>query len=272
MTYFYYKILTALDGLPCEKLVDVYNGVLKVLGASEREYIYKNDDETIDRVFKDWKPSEVVHCFNNRGWPNDDYFVYDDIRGWWTLGWTELVEEYVDSDDLAETILSRCIRCGVPEIDEIVEAEVERKIKNALEGLSYEKLIDVYNKVLKSLGVENVKGAYIYKADDETVNKVFEGWKPTQILASLRGRKWDWTNAEYFGYTDMCGWETWADAREAFESYESIDNLTAMILQCTNCEVPEIDKIITNKLVKANTIEEALRIARNENETLNEER
>lgn len=162
MTDFYYKILDVLDGLPCEKLVDVYNGVNKILGADERKYIYKADDETIDRVFKDWKPSEVVHCFNNRGWPNDDYFVYDDIRGWWTLGWTELVEEYVDSDDLAETILSRCIRCGVPEIDEIVEAEVERKIKikikNALEGLSYEKLIDVYNKVLKSLGVENVKG------------------------------------------------------------------------------------------------------------------
>lgn len=132
------------------------------------------------------------------------------------------------------------------------------KILAVLEELPYEKLIDVYNKVLKSLGVENVKGAYIYKADDETVNKVFEGWKPTQILASLRGRKWDWVNAEYFGYTDMCGWETWADAREAFESYESIDNLATMILQCANCEESEIDEIITNKLVKTENTEEEL--------------
>lgn len=252
------KIKDVLDRLPCEKLVDVYNGVLKVLGTSERGYIYKNDDETIDRVFKDWKPSEVMHYFNDRGRLHADYFAYDDACGWRTLGWDEVLEDCVDTNNLATAIETRCIRCGVLEIDEIVEAEVERKIKNALEGLSYEKLIDVYNKVLKSLGVENVKGAYIYKADDETVNKVFEGWKPTQILASLRGRKWDWTNAEYFGYTDMCGWETWADAREAFESYESIDNLTAMILQCTNCEVPEIDKIITNKLVKAETTEEEL--------------
>ena len=49
------------------------------------------------------------------------------------------------------------------------------KILAVLEELPYEKLIDVYNKVLKSLGGENVKGADIYKADDETVNKVFEG-------------------------------------------------------------------------------------------------
>ena len=44
----------------------------------------------------------------------------------------------------------------------IAEADLQKKIKNVLEELPYEKLIDIHNKVLKAFGVETVTG-YIFK-------------------------------------------------------------------------------------------------------------
>lgn len=35
--------------------------VLVTLDHEKQGYIYKTDDETIDRMFKDWKPSEIIH-------------------------------------------------------------------------------------------------------------------------------------------------------------------------------------------------------------------
>lgn len=77
----------------------------------------------------------------------------------------------------------------------IAEAEVQKKIKNVLEELPYEKLIDVHNKVLKAFGVETVTG-YIFKADSKVVDKVFEGWEPSLVLECLGGSSRDWVNAE----------------------------------------------------------------------------
>lgn len=72
------KIRDVLKGLSCEELIDVYNSVLKALGAKEQEYIYENSDEALDRVFKDWTPSEIMHYLDDRDWLNADYFAYDD--------------------------------------------------------------------------------------------------------------------------------------------------------------------------------------------------
>lgn len=125
------KIRDVLKGLSCEELIDVYNSVLKALGAKEQEYIYENSDEALDRVFKDWEPSEIMHYLDDRDWLNADYFAYDDAYGWQTLDDAkDAVEECVDIYNLAVVIWARCIRCGVPEIDEIItNEEAERKAK-----------------------------------------------------------------------------------------------------------------------------------------------
>lgn len=125
------KIRDVLKGLSCEEIIDVYNSVLKALGAKEQEYIYENSDEALDRVFKDWEPSEIMHYLDDRDWLNADYFAYDDAYGWQTLDDAkDAVEECVDIYNLAVVIWARCIRCGVPEIDEIItNEEAERKAK-----------------------------------------------------------------------------------------------------------------------------------------------
>lgn len=61
----YEKIKAVLKALPYEKLIDVHNEVFEVLGIKEQGYIYKADDETIDIVFKDWKPSEVIRYLDD---------------------------------------------------------------------------------------------------------------------------------------------------------------------------------------------------------------
>lgn len=115
------KIKNVLEELPYEKLIDVHNKVLEVLDPEKQGYIYKCDDETIDRVFKDWKPSEVIHYLDDRDWFNAEYFAHDDTYGWQTLDDAEdAVEECVDIDYLAVVIQSKCIRCGVPEIDRLL--------------------------------------------------------------------------------------------------------------------------------------------------------
>lgn len=112
------KIKNVLEELPYEKLIDVHN---KVLDPEKQGYIYKCDDETIDRVFKDWKPSEVIHYLDDRDWFNAKYFAHDNTYGWETLiDVKEAVEECVDIDNLAVAIWSKCIRCGVPEIDRLL--------------------------------------------------------------------------------------------------------------------------------------------------------
>lgn len=115
------KILDVLEELSYEKLIDVHNSVLEALDPEKRGYIYKCDDETIDRVFKDWKPSEIMHYLDDRDWLNACYFAYDDAYGWQTLDDAkDAVEECVDIDYLAVVIQSKCIRCGVPEIDRLL--------------------------------------------------------------------------------------------------------------------------------------------------------
>lgn len=115
------KSKNVLEELPYEKLIDVHNKVLEVLDPEKQGYIYKCDDETIDRVFKDWKPSEVIHYLDDRDWFNAEYFAYDNTYGWETLiDAKEAVEECVDIDNLAVAIWSKCIRCGVPEIDRLL--------------------------------------------------------------------------------------------------------------------------------------------------------
>lgn len=125
------KIRGVLKTLPYEKLIDVYNHVLETLDPEKQGYIYKCDDETIDRVFKDWKPSEIMHYLDDRDWLNAKYFAYDDLYNWQTLDDAkDAVEECVDIYNLAVVIWARCIRCGVPEIDEIItNEEAERKVK-----------------------------------------------------------------------------------------------------------------------------------------------
>lgn len=126
----------------------------------------------------------------------------------------------------------------------IAEADLQKKIKNVLEELPYEKLIDIHNKVLKAFGVETVTG-YIFKADSKVIDKVFEGWEPSLVLECLGGSSRDWVNAEYFAYSDMYGWRTWVDAREAFEKCEDIDYLAVVIKsKCIRCGVPEIDRLL----------------------------
>lgn len=116
----YEKIKDVLKALPYEKLIDVHNEVFEVLGIKEQGYIYKADDETIDRMFKDWKPSEVIHHLDD-DWFFAKYFAYDDTYGWETFkNAKEAVEECVDIDTLAVPIRTRYIRCGVPEIDKII--------------------------------------------------------------------------------------------------------------------------------------------------------
>lgn len=115
------KIKNVLEELPYEKLIDVHNKVLEVLDPEKQGYIYKCDDETIDRVFKDWKPSEVIRYLDDRDWFNAEYFAHDDTYGWQTLDDAkDAVEECVDIDNLAGAIRSKCIRCGVPEIDRLL--------------------------------------------------------------------------------------------------------------------------------------------------------
>lgn len=115
------KIKNVLEELPYEKLIDVHNKVLEVLDPEKQGYIYKCDDETIDRVFKDWKPSEVIHYLDDRDWFNAEYFAHDDTYGWQTLDDAEdAVEECVDIYNLAVVIWARHIRCGVPEIDRLL--------------------------------------------------------------------------------------------------------------------------------------------------------
>lgn len=115
------KIKNVLEELPYEKLIDVHNKVLEVLDPEKQGYIYKCDDETIDRVFKDWKPSEVIRYLDDRDCFNAEYFAHDDTYGWQTLDDAkDAVEECVDIDNLAGAIRSKCIRCGVPEIDRLL--------------------------------------------------------------------------------------------------------------------------------------------------------
>lgn len=116
----YEKIKAVPKALPYEKLIDVHNEVFEVLGIKEQGYIYKADDETIDIVFKDWKPSEVIRYLDD-DWFNAKYFAYDDTYGWEPFNNAkEAVEECVDIDNLAVPIRTRYIRCGVPEIDKII--------------------------------------------------------------------------------------------------------------------------------------------------------
>lgn len=122
------KIRDVLKGLSCEELIDVYNSVLKALGAKEQEYIYENSDEALDRVFKDWEPSEIMHYLDDRDWLNADYFAYDDAYGWQTLDDAkDAVEECVDIDNLAVAIGARSIHCGVPEIDRLLQEKEGEK-------------------------------------------------------------------------------------------------------------------------------------------------
>ena len=84
------KILNVLKELPYEKLIDVHNKVLgtvgiEALGTEEQGRIYKVDDKTIDKVFKNWKPSEIVHYFDDRHFLNAKYLVHDDAYGWQTF-------------------------------------------------------------------------------------------------------------------------------------------------------------------------------------------
>ena len=106
------KIRDVLKGLSCEELIDVYNSVLKALGAKEQEYIYENSDEALDRVFKDWEPSEIMHYLDDRDWLNDA---------------KDAVEECVDIDNLAVAIGARSIHCGVPEIDRLLQEKEGEK-------------------------------------------------------------------------------------------------------------------------------------------------
>ena len=82
----------------------------------------------------------------------------------------------------------------------IAEADLQKKIKNVLEELPYEKLIDVHNSVLEALDPE--KRGYIYKCDDETIDRMFKGWKPSEVIRHLND---DWFFAKYFAYDDTYG-------------------------------------------------------------------
>lgn len=148
----YDKILAVLEELPYEKLIDVHNKVLgtvgiEALGTEEQRHIYKSDDETIDKVFKnwkpseiihyiddkaidralkDWKPSEIVHYFDDRHFLNAEYLVHDDDYGWQTLADArDAVVKYVDIYNLAVAIKNRYVQCGVPEIDKIITTNEE---------------------------------------------------------------------------------------------------------------------------------------------------
>lgn len=133
------------------------------------------------------------------------------------------------------------------------ETDLQNKIMDVFEELPYKKLIDVHNKVLEALDPE--KQGYIYKCNDETIDRVFKDWKPSEIIHYLDDR--DWFNAEYFAYDDTYGWQTYYDAKEAVEECVDIYNLAVTIKnRYVRCGVPEIDKIITNKLAKAETTEE----------------
>lgn len=120
------KILNVLKELPYEKLIDVHNKVLgtvgiEALGTEEQGRIYKVDDKTIDKAFKNWKPSEIVHYFDDRHFLNAKYLVHDDAYGWQTLDDArDAVVKCVDIYNLAVTIKNRYVRCGVPEIDKII--------------------------------------------------------------------------------------------------------------------------------------------------------
>lgn len=153
------------------------------------------------------------------------------------------------------------------------------KILNVLKELPYEKLIDVHNKVLGTVGIEALgteEQGRIYKVDDKTIDKVFKNWKPSEIIHYIddkaidRALK-DWKpseivhyfddrhflNAKYLVHDDAYGWQTLADARDAVVKCVDIYNLAVTIKnRYVRCEVPEIDKIITNKLAKAETTEE----------------
>lgn len=95
--------------------------VLVTLDHEKQGYIYKTDDETIDRMFKDWKPSEIIHYLDDMDLLNAEYIVHDDTYGWQTrANARDAVVKYVNIYDLAVAIRSKCIRCGVPEIDRLM--------------------------------------------------------------------------------------------------------------------------------------------------------
>lgn len=122
----------------------------------------------------------------------------------------------------------------------IAEADLQKKIKNVLEELPYEKLIDVHNSVLEALDPE--KRGYIYKCDDETIDRMFKGWKPSEVIRHLND---DCFFAKYFAYDDTYGWETFNNAKEAVEECVDIDNLAVAIRsKCIRCGVPEIDRLL----------------------------
>lgn len=65
--------------------------------------------------------------------------------------------------------------------------------------------------------------------------------------------------------TTLYGWQTLDDAKDAVEECVDIYDLAVTIKnRYVRCGVPEIDKIITNKLAKAETAEEAERKVKEE--------